>query len=303
MVAVLADVVMPNSVLAAGIHGKNKRVNDRVSNQAGFMTVTSISLTTLREYEIGFIPAPLSVWQTLLGLFEATDGGASGFLMEDPTDNAAANGLMQPLLNGSAVGLIGAGYGVPTYQLMNRYTSLGSTRTRDRTIKRPKSTVVPVRAGLPVTIGAGAGNATFDQTTGIVTFVADASQNVTNISVGSSTNITLAAALPGMVVGGQLWLQGLTGADAAVVNNLNHTITNIVGAVYTVSTNTTGKTINPAGQGVKYPQPADSLAWTGGFYVPVQFQNDEIDWELVVAGPSAGRFIGVNNVQLVEVRE
>ena len=67
MVAVLADVVMPNSVLAAGIHGKNKRVNDRVSNQAGFMTVTSISLTTLREYEIGFIPAPLSVWQTLLG--------------------------------------------------------------------------------------------------------------------------------------------------------------------------------------------------------------------------------------------
>jgi len=267
------------------------------------MTVNSVRLTTLREYELGFIPAPLNVWQTLLGLFEVTDAGASGFLMEDPGDNIAGNGVLQPLLNGSAVGTIGAGYGVPTYQLLNRYTSLGSARTRDRTIKRPKSTVVPMRAGLPVTIGAGAGNATFDQTTGIVTFVADASQNVTNISVGSSTNVTLAAALPGLVVGGRLWLQGLTGADAALVNGLNHQITNIVGAVYTLSTNTAGKTINPAGQGVKYPQPVDTMGWTGGFYVPVQFQTDEIDWELVVSGPSAGRFVGVSSVQLVEVRE
>lgn len=303
MVAVLNDVIMPNGVLAAGIRGKNKRVNERVSNQAGFMTVTSPQLTTLREYEIGFIPANLAVWQTISGLFEVTDAGASGFLMEDPKDNVVSNGLMQPLLNGSAVGTAGAGYGVPTYQLVSRYTSIGSTRTRDRTIKRPKSSNVLLRAGIAVTIGAGAGNATFDATTGLVTFVADASQNVSAITVGSTTQVALASAISGLTVGGQLWLQGLTGADAALVNGMSHTITAIGGAVYTLSTNTAGKTITPAGQGIKYPQPADAMTWTGGFYVPVQFTNDEIDWELVVSGPYAGRFVGVTSIQLTEVRE
>lgn len=304
MVAVLSDVILPNSVVAAaGVRGKNKRVNDRVSNQAGFMTVTSVSLTTLREYEIGFIPSLPNIFQAINGIFEVTDGGASGFLMEDPSDNTTTNGLLQPLQGGVAVGAIGAGYGVPTYQLLSRYTSVGSTRTRDRTIKRPKSSAVLLRAGIAVTIGAGAGNAALDVTTGLVTFVADASQNVSAITVGSTTQVTLAAALPGLVVGGQLWLQGLTGADAALVNNISHTITGIAGAVYTLSTNTAGKTITAAGQGVKYPQPADTLTWTGGFYVPVQFMTDELDWELLVSGPYAGRYVAGASTQLIEVRE
>lgn len=304
MVAVFSDVILPNSVIAsAGVRIKNKRVNDRVSNQAGFMTVNSVSLTTLRDYEIGFVPMLPPIQQTINGLFEVTDAGASGFLIEDPSDNTTTNGLMKPLQSGLAVGAIGAGFGVPTYQLLSRYTSVGSTRTRDRTIKRPKSSAVLLRAGIAVTIGAGAGNAALDVTTGLVTFVADASQNVSAITVGATTQVTLAAALSGLVIGGQLWLQGLTGADAALVNGISHTITGIAGAVYTLSTNTAGKTITAAGQGVKYPQPADTLTWTGGFYVPVQFANDELDWELLVSGPYAGRYVAGPSAALVEVRE
>lgn len=305
MVDVLNDVILPNSVILAGVRGKNKRSNTRVSNQAGFMTVNSVSLTTLREYEIGISPMPISQWQAIAGLFEVTDGGAHGFLMEDPSDNTAAGGgLLQPLLSGAAVGSIGAGYGVPTYQLLNRYTSVGSSRVRDRTIKRPKSSAALFRAALAVTMGAGAGNAALDVTTGIVTFVADASANVTGVAVGTTTQVTLASAIAALAVGGRLWLQGLTGTNAALLNNQSHAITAIAGAVYTLSTNTQSTSISAAGQGVKYPQPADSVTWTGGYYVPVQFANDEIDWQLEAASSNpAARFFSGPSVVLIEVRE
>ena len=48
---------------------------------------------------------------------------------------------------------------------------------------------------------------------------------------------------------------------------------------------------------------AANLAWTGRFYVPVHFQDDAIDWELVVAGQADSRFLSGPSVVLVEVRE
>lgn len=302
-ITVLADVIMPNSVLSSGVQGKNLRSNTRAMNQGGFGTININWSRTLRQYTVGLVPMLPAAWQALEGLFEVTEGGAYGFLLQDPKDCTASGALLQPLLSGAAVGSMGNGYGVPTYQLYKRYTSVGSTRFKDRVIKRPMAKPVLLRGGVAVTYGAGAGQIAVDTNTGIATFVADASSNITVVVVGATTKITLAAALAGLAVGGRLWLQGLTGADAALLNSQSHAITAIAGAVYTLSTVTTGKTITSAGQGVKLPQPTETLTWSGGFYVPVNFMSDEIDWELMRSGPADARLLAGPSCTLQEIRE
>jgi uncharacterized protein (TIGR02217 family) len=304
-ITVFNDVILPTNVVAAGVRGKTMRSNARVQNQGGYETINAIWGNSLRQFELGIVPMLISQWQTLEGLFEVTSGGAYGFLMLDPKDNAVASGVgfLQPISGTLLVGSSGAGFGVPTYKLARRYTTIGGTRTLDRLITRPQATPALLRGGSAVTLGAGAGNAAIDLTTGIVTFVADSSAAVTGVTVGATTQVTLASALSGLAIGGALYLSGLTGADAALLNGLSSTITNISGAVYTLSVNTTGKTITAAGTGYKYPQPTETLTWTGGFYVPVHFATDEIDWTLELAGPAAQRLLAGPSVLLQEVRE
>jgi len=48
---------------------------------------------------------------------------------------------------------------------------------------------------------------------------------------------------------------------------------------------------------------AANLAWSGSFYVPVHFQDDSIDWDLVRSGSSSDRLIAGPSVVLKEIRE
>ena len=48
---------------------------------------------------------------------------------------------------------------------------------------------------------------------------------------------------------------------------------------------------------------AANLAWSGSFYVPVHFQDDSIDWDLVRSGNVADRLIDGPSVVLKEIRE
>jgi hypothetical protein len=45
------------------------------------------------------------------------------------------------------------------------------------------------------------------------------------------------------------------------------------------------------------------LTWSGDFYVPVHFANDEIDWEMILGGTYDTRLIAGPSVTLQEVRE
>lgn len=302
------DVVLPHSVLAAGVRGRRMRNNTRTRATNGSMQVNVNWARTLREYQLGVVPMPLSTWQTIAGLHEVTEGGAYGFLMSDPTDSSvlSTEGLLQPVLSGVSVGAIGLGYGIPTYQLHKRYASIGSTRTKDRKITRPVATPVVLRGGVPVTHGAGAGNLAINYETGLVTFVADSSSSVTAFTAGATTQITLAAALAGVAVGERLYLDGIVGTSAGTLNGLSHAITAITGAglnVYTLSVNTTGLTRTSGGTGFAYPQATETLTWSGSFYVPVHFASDDIDWEMVRGGPADSRLLAGPSVVLNEVRE
>lgn len=307
-IVVLEDVIVPECVLSAGASGKQRRQNDRTSNQGGYATVNVVNDRTLREYLLGVVPMEPELWAEIEGLYEVTDAGAYGMLLKDPKDSSVtvATGALQGYMAGVEFGAPGFGNGTPLYGLRQLKKAASSTRTKAVTRTRPNGTPSLFRGGTPVVIGAAAGNAALSAAPVYVTFVADASQNVSSVTVGASTEVTLAAALSGLVVGGRLWLQDLTGADAALLNNRSHEITNISGGgsnVYTLAANTVGKTITAAGTGKKYPQPDEALTWSGSFYVPVQFADDDLDWDLVKPGEDDERLISGNSIRLIEIRE
>lgn len=48
---------------------------------------------------------------------------------------------------------------------------------------------------------------------------------------------------------------------------------------------------------------ATLIGWTGDFYVPVHFTQDEIEWELVAPGQRDARYIAAPTIPLQEIRE
>lgn len=306
-ITVFNDVIMPSTVLAAGVRGKNQRNNTRTLAANGNGQININWARTLRQYELGIVPMSVATWQTIEGLHEVTEGGAYGFLLPDPKDQTASNtqGLLYPF-NSTLLGTNGLGYGVPQYKLHKRYTSAGSSRTKDRAITRPRATPIIRRGGVAVTHGASPGNLAINYDTGTVTFVADSSSTVTAVAVGATTNVTLTAALAGVAVGERLYLSGLTGTVASTLNGLSFAITAITGGglnIYTLTVATTGLAWTSGGSGFAYPQSTETLDWAGDFYVPVHFASDVIDWELVAGGPAAARLLAGPSVVLNEVRE
>lgn len=153
-ITVLADVILRNSVISGSVRGKSMRRNDRVVTDSGASAINIGWTKTLREYELGTVPMLVAAWQVVEGLYEITQGGAYGFLMEDPKDHAVASGEGVVALSGGI------------YQLQKRYITTGSSRYQDRAITRPRA------AGFALTYnGVAATGYTLDATTGRITFV------------------------------------------------------------------------------------------------------------------------------------
>ena len=207
-IIVLSDIIAPNSLWSAGVRGKQIRRNQRVQVQSGEMQINVGWSRTLRQYEIGSVPLSVEQWQTLEGLHEVTEGGAYGFLLQDPKDSSVTD----------ASGKVVATGGANTYQLLQRKTAAGGTRVYDRVITRPRAASFVLKIS-----GTPTGSYTLNDETGVVTI--------------------------------------------------------------------------PAGPA------AGSVTWSGIFYVPVHFETDDIDWELVRAGAADTRLMAGPSVLLTEVRE
>lgn len=304
-IVVYDDVILDECVFLAGATGVQTRLNFRSVNQGGYATVNAVRDVTLRQFNFGAKPMSINFWNEVEGCYEVTDAGTFGFLVKDPKDQSLGTmGALQGYMSGVEFGSPRFGNGTALYGIRKGYKAQSSSRIKYRPITRPNGTWSVTRGGTPVTVGAGAGNISFSAGPTFVTFVPDASRFVSSVTVGASTVVTLSSAIPGFVVGGRLWLDTLSGADAALLNNKSHLISNIAGAVYTLSTNTAGKIIAAgSGQGRKFPQPDEALVVTGDFYVPVQFATDNLDWDIVKPGPFGSRLVQGPDVVLVEIRE
>lgn len=132
-IQVFNDVFLPNSVISSGVRGKNMRQNTRSMNQGGFEQINVNWTKTLRQYEIGTVPMRIEQWRDIETLHEITDGGAFGFLMEDPKDCIITRqfglvGTPAPVNGVTPAGL----------QLYKRSIDARSQRYRDRAITRPQ---------------------------------------------------------------------------------------------------------------------------------------------------------------------
>lgn len=225
---------------------------------------------------------------TLDAFFRAVKGRGYRFRIKDWTDYTCT----------TANGVLTAQSTAGVYQLGKLYTSGALSETR--LIQKPVvGSVVAYRNGAAVGT-----TYTLDTTTGLLTFAPFASAAVTGVAVGATTQITLASALPGLAVGGLLYLSGLGGADAGLLNGLQSSVTGVSGAVYTLNVNTTGKTITAGvGTGALYPQPTDTLAWAGQFDVPARFDTDEMKKQVMNRnGPNGDLLVDWGSIPIIEVR-
>lgn len=145
-ITVLADMILPNSVLSSGVRGKVKRTNSRIQQgETGYMSINAVSSQALREFELGTVPLKIEDWQRIQAFHEITLGGAYGFLIEDPSDCIATGGAIVQM---PAIGAAPA-----YYQLMRRYVDPKSGRYSDRPITRPQlsSLVLATNGGTPAT--------------------------------------------------------------------------------------------------------------------------------------------------------
>jgi uncharacterized protein (TIGR02217 family) len=156
MVMILSDIKLSNRVLAAGIKGKTMRKNMRTANQGGFVSANILWHDSLRQYEVGIVPMLRAAWADLESTYEATYGGAYGFLMEDPKDHAAvfADGVVA--------------YDGTNWRLYKRYQPPRSTSYVDRKITRPKEGA-QIKVNGTLSVGSSA-----DPETGIVTLAGGA---------------------------------------------------------------------------------------------------------------------------------
>lgn len=243
---------------------------------------------------------------TLEEFFYAVAGRLHGFRVRDPGDythsSAGGSPILVPLDSDYyAVGTAGVGYGVPVYQLAKRYAA--GALAHDRWITKPVSgDVALTRAGSPVTLGASAGNAAIDSTTGRVTFVADQSKSVSSHTTGSSHVLNLSSAFsPNVTVGQRVYVSGATGTDADLINAQSHEVTNVATAAVTISLNTTGKTIT-GGTAYLYPQASQALAWSGTFDVPCRFDVDQLDRQMITRMLNGDYAVQATSIPMVEVR-
>lgn len=248
----------------------------------------------------------LSDFAALEEFFYAVGGRLHGFRVRDYGDythtSAGGSPILVPLdADGYATGTAGLGYGVPTYQLAKRYAA--GALSHDRWITKPVSGSVSLtRASVAVTLGAAAGNAAVNSTTGVVTFVADQSKSINTHTPGATHVLTLASAFsPNVSVGDRVYVSGCGGADADLINDLSHEVTNVSSADVTIALATTGKTIT-GGTAYLYPQPDEALVWAGEFDVPCRFDIDQLDRQMITRQVSGEYLVQAISVPLIEVR-
>jgi uncharacterized protein (TIGR02217 family) len=248
----------------------------------------------------------MSDFALLEEFFYAVGGRLHGFRVRDYGDyqhnSAGGSPVLIPLdADGYATGTVGYGYGVPVYQLAKRYTA--GALNHDRWIGKPVSgDVALTRSTAAVTLGTSPGNAAVAPTTGQVTFVADQGRAISTHTPGATHVLGLASAFsPNVSVGDRVYVSGCGGADAALINGMSHAVTNVATANVTISLATTGKTIT-GGTAYLYPQPDEALAWSGTFDVPVRFDTDQLDRNMITRQLSGDYLVQALSIPLVEVR-
>lgn len=183
------------------------------------------------------------------------------------------------------------------FNLIKRY---GDDNAYDRRITRPVNQTL-YRGVTPVTPGAGAGQYSIGAF-GVITFVPDQTRTINTHTVGVTHQIVLASAFsPNVGISGKISLIGISGTAAALLNNLEHTVTSVSGATISIAVNTTGLTAT--GGSARRMVQASELTWSGEFNVPCRYASDQMPAVAVNRNSPDELLVDVSGIEVVEVRE
>lgn len=247
------------------------------------------------RWELGERRVTQAELDALLDFFTIAKGRANGFRL-------LVRGDYEATVSNGRLGTGAVGTGLAAYDLYRR-RSLGGDM-HDRRIVKPASVTV-YRGGVAVTAGVNPGNVGIDLTTGVVTFVADDSEAITGHTVGAAHQFTTAADMTMLAVGEKVYLSGITGTAAAVLNGVAHTISNKTGAgpyTWTIATATTGLTVTANGTAYAYPQAGETLTWAGQFDTPVRFDADQLRYRYEADDQAGRRLYWLSSLPVVEIR-
>ncbi|WP_454737589.1 DUF2460 domain-containing protein [Cupriavidus necator] len=243
------------------------------------------------NFEVGRRLMSVADTAAIDAFFRVVKGRAYGFRIKDWTDYSVT----------TATGFLAATATPGVFQLSKGYASGALTETRSIT-KPVVGTVQLYRNAAPVSAGGGAGQYALDTTTGLVTFVADASQNMTGNTPGSVTVLHFGSALTGAAVGKYVGVSGVSGSLGTTLNGKLWQITAVGTNQITIAANTTGNT-GSGGAAKLYPQGTDVLTWSGQFDVPVRFDIDEMKKQIVERSGSNGELlVDWGSVPIIEIR-
>lgn len=217
----------------------------------------------------------------LIAFFRSVKGRAHGFRMRDWSD-------WQVTQDRSAL----IPLSISTYQLAKSYIT--GSLSEVRPIRKPVAgTVQLYKNGLAVP-------GSLDTTTGIVAFTPVASFNISGITKAAAGVITTAVA-HGLASSQSVLLAGIGGMTQ--LNNVTTTATVISPTSFSIPINTTNYgTYTSGGVVRRYFAPADVLAWSGEFDVPVRFDTDVLQIEIVNRQSGADLLYSWNDVPIIEIR-
>ena len=244
------------------------------------------------SYEVAHNARMPAEYVPLRDFFRAMKGKTHGFRFKDWADHdcTIANGVLAS----------GIGTGEQMLQLGKLYPAGSAYEVR--VISKPVTgTVTVYRNATLATVGSGAGQYAISMTTGVVTWVADASQAISSITVGASTVVNVASALTGAANGKRVYLTNVGGTAATYLNNQAWTILDIAGGTaIQIDAVTTGLTA-ASGTAAMYPQASDALTWAGEFDVPCRFDTDRMTATAI--NKSGGLLlIDWDSIPVVEIR-
>lgn len=286
--------------IALGAAGGPMFSTDVIIVRAGYESRNANWSQSRRKYDISTGIKYKWEFQAVSDLFHAVGGRLDGFRFKDWADFEATTttGALAGTDGTSLFGTAGIGYGLGTLQLTKKYPAGSATHIRE--IRKPIAVTI-YRNGVAQTAGGGPGNYSVDLTTGIVTFIADQTRSITSHTVGAGHVFTLASAFsPNLAIGGRIYVAGVGGTAATILNGLSHAITNVAGAVITTSTVTTGLTAS-SGTASYFPQPTDTVTWAGTFDVPVRFDSDQLE-AVIQDKTGAGELLITAPIQLIELK-
>lgn len=248
------------------------------------------------QYEAGEMAKLPAVYQPIKAFFHAVKGRALPFRFKDWLDFQVDHG------NGVVgSGVAGFGDGRKTAYLGKKYTA-GATTTV-RTINKPITANAPAlkKNGIALNEGVLPGNWEVDLSSGLITFTATTTKNITGITNANPAVVTSAS--HGFTNGQTVFIESVVGMTQ--VNNLPFIAANVATNTFQLSgiNSSAYGTYSAGGTASIYPQPIDTLTWEGEFDVPCRFDIDQMRGEVMDKHKNGDLIVSWSSIPIVEVRD